>query len=221
MNLKNIALFVVFAFFGLTINAQSLASFGLKGKVKSIHEEYKNCYSRNGKAQTKDCSILTSKKQFTKEGYLSDYKDSLGPGDITREKVETPDGWLETVYNNEDGSKIKKGEHYYNKDNLMLRTISFNDIGSVFSRTEYFHDENGQTTKWEKTYNLNGVKEKRISFFDEYGSFSGFEIYIDDVLTDNEKFNITYEFDEKGNWIQSTVITEFSTDIQNRKITYY
>ena len=103
----------------------------------------------------------------------------------------------------------------------MLRTISFDDIGSVFSRTEYFHDENGQTTKWEKTYNLNDVKEKRISFFDEYGSFSGFEIYIDDVLTDNEKFNITYEFDEKGNWIQSTVITEFSTDIQNRKITYY
>src|SRR5690606_1082278 len=141
-------------------------------------------------------------------------------GNITREKVETPTGWLETVYNNEDGLKIKFAEDYYNNEDLMLESISYQS-DTVFNITKYFYDEMGRKTKCERYSDLNGVKEKTISFFDEYGSFSGFEIYRDDVLSDQGKFNITYEFDEKGNWVQSTVITEFSTDIHNRTITYY
>lgn len=218
--MKNIALIFFFVFFGLNLNAQSLQSFGLKGNVKLIQEELKMCSNKYGKAQTKDCSILTSEKQFTKEGYLSDYKDSLGSGNITREKVETSIGWLETVYYTEDGLKIKFAENYYNKEDLMLKSISYHsDV--VFNITNYFYNEMGRKTKKEEIAYIEDVREKTISFFDEYGSFSSFEIYRDGVLSDQGKFDITYEFDEKGNWVQSTVITEFSTDIHNRTITYY
>ena len=217
--MKSVYIFIACVFFSYS-NAQSLQSFGLKGKVKSIQEELKMCSNKNGKAQTKDCSTLTSEKQFTKEGYLSDYKDSLGSENITREKVETPNGWLETVYNNEDGLKIKIGEHYYNKEDLMLKSISYQN-DTVFNITNYFYNEMRRKTKKEKIAYIGGVREKTISFFDEYGSFSSFEIYRDGVLSDQGKFDITYEFDEEGNWVQSTVITEFSTDIHNRTITYY
>lgn len=220
MDMKNITLIFSFAFFGLNLNAQSLESFGLKGNVKTLQEELKMCSNRNGKAQTKDCSTLTGEKQFTKEGYLSDYKDSFKIEGIIREKVETPNGWLETVYNNEDGLKIKLGEHYYNKEDLMLETISYQS-DTVFNITNYFYDEVGRKTKWERYSDLNGVKEKTISFFDEYGSFSGLEMYSDNVLYKKEEFDIKYQFDEKGNWVKSIVITEFSTDIHDRTITYY
>lgn len=219
--MKNSVLIVVLLFFGFSINAQSLASYGLKGQVKSIQEELKICDNRYGKPQTKDCNTLTSEKNFTKEGYLSDYKDSLGSGNITREKVETPKGWLETVYKNEDGLKIKLAEHTYNKDNLMLKTISFDESGSIFSTTEYFYDEKGRNTKWERISDLNGVTEKRISFFDEFGSFSSVEMYTDDVLHTKENFDIQYKFDEQGNWVEAITFTDFSTDIQTRTIAYY
>jgi len=217
--MKGLYIFMACVLFS-NLNAQSLESFGLKGNVKTLQEELKICSNKYGKPQTKDCSTSTSEKQFTKEGYLSDYKDSFKIEGIIREKVETPNGWLETVYNNEDGLKIKLGEHYYNKEDLMLETISYQS-DTVFNITNYFYDEVGRKTKWERYSDLNGVKEKTISFFDEYGSFSSFEIYRDEVLSDQAKFDITYKFDEKGNWVKSIVITEFSTDIHNRTITYY
>lgn len=217
--MKSVYIFIACVFFSYS-NAQRLESFGLKGKVKSIQDEFKMCSNKCGKTQTKDCSILTSEKRFTKEGYLSDYKDSLGSGSVTREKVETPNGWLETVYNNEDGLKIKIGEHYYNKEDLMLNSISY-QRDTVFNFTKYLYDEMGRKTKKEEIAYIKGVREKTISFFDKYGSFSSFEIYRDDVLSDQGKFDITYEFDEKGNWVQSIVTTEFSTNIHKRTITYY
>lgn len=218
--MKGLYIFIACVLFS-NLNAQSLESFGLKGNVKTLQEELKMCSNRNGKAQTKDCSTLTGEKRFTKEGYLSDYKDSLGSGNITREKVETSTGWLETVYNNEDGLKIKFAENYYNKEDLITQTLSIDEQSTVNRVTEYFYDEVGRKTKKEEIAHIDGVKEKTISFFDEYGSFSSFEIYRDEVLSDQGTFNITYEFDEKGNWVKSIVITEFSTDIHNRTITYY
>ncbi len=219
--MKNIAFILVTVFFGFGINAQSLQSFGLKGNVKSIAEELKICSNRYGKAQTKDCSSLTSEKQFTKEGYLLENKNSLEFEGITREKVEIPTGWLETVYIEEDGLKIKIGEDYYNKENLITKTFFVNESGAVDRVKEYFYDEKGIKIKTEEVAHVDDVKEKTIFFYDEYGSFSGFEIYRDDVLSDQGKFDVTYELDEKGNWVQSIVITEFSTDIHNRTITYY
>ena len=216
--MKHIVLVVMF--FGLYLNAQSLESFGLKGNVKSIQEELKICSHNYGKAQNKDCSIVTSEKQFNKKGSLLQHKDSFKIESIIREKVETPNGWLETVYNNEDGLKIKIGEHYYNKEDLMLNSISY-QRDTVFNFTKYFYDEKGRKTKKEEIAYIEGVREKTISFFDEYGSFSSFEIYRDGVLSDKGKFDIQYQFDENGNWIQSIVTTEYSTDIHNRTITYY
>lgn len=218
--MKGLLLFVTFGVFA-NLNAQSLESFSLKGNVKSLQEELKICSNRYGKPQTKDCSTFTSEKQFTKEGNLLDYRDSLGSANITREKVEIPTGWLETVYKVEDGLKIKLGEHYYNKENLITQSLSFDEKGIVNRVKEFFYDEKGKKIKWEEVSEFNGVKEKTISFFDEYGSFSSFEIYHDDKLSDQGKFNVTYKFDENENWVESIVITEFSTDIHTRKITYY
>lgn len=219
--MKNSVLILVLLFFGYNLNAQSLASFGLKGKVKSLQEELRICSSRYGKAQTKDCETLTSETQFTKEGYLSDYKDSFKIKGVTREKAATPAGTLEIVFKEEDGVKIKKAEHYYNKDNLMLKTISFDESGAVFSVTDYFYNDKGQKTKWERTYNFDGVKEKNITFFDEFGSISGIEMYTNDILSTKENFDIQYKFDEQGNWVESITVTAFSTDIQTRTIAYY
>lgn len=83
--MKNSVLIFFFVFFGLNLNAQSLQSFGLKGNVKLIQEELKMYSNKYGKTQTKDCSILTSEKQFNEKGYLLEYKDSFKIEGITRE----------------------------------------------------------------------------------------------------------------------------------------
>lgn len=218
--MKNIVLFVMF--FGLNLNAQSLESFGLKGKVKSIQEELKMCSHNYGKAQTKDCSSLTSEKQFTKEGYLLEFKNSPNHDSVTRKKVETPTGWLETIYNEENDTTIKIAENYYDKNNLMYKRISFDESGAILNTTEYFHNSTGMLMRMErKTLNDDGVTEKAVSFFNEYGTFCGVAIYLDEELNKKYEFNIQYQFDEIGNWVQSIVTTEFSTNIHNRTITYY
>ena len=218
--MKNIVLVVMF--FGLNLNAQSLESFGLKGKVKSIQEELKMCSHNYGKAQTKDCSSLTSEKQFTKQGYLLEFKNSPKYDRATRKKEKTSTGWLETVYNNEDSKIIKLAEFYYDKKDLMYKTISYDESGAILNTTEYFHNSTGMLMRMErKTLNDDGVTEKAVSFFNEYGTFCGVAIYLDEELNKKYEFNIQYEFDEIGNWVQSIVTTEFSTDIHSRTITYY
>lgn len=221
MCMKNIVLILVLILFGLSLKAQSLESLGLKGEVKSIQEELLMCSHKYGKAQTKDCSSLTSEKQFTKERYLLKNKKSLDFDCITREKVETSSGWLETVYNNEDGLKIKFAENHYDKKDLMYKTVSY-EAGEIFNTTEYFYNNVRMLIRMERNaLNYDGVSEKAVSFFNEYGTFCGLEFYLDNKLDEKYEFDIQYEFDEKGNWVQSTVITEFSTDIHNRVITYY
>lgn len=218
--MKNIVLVVMF--FGLNLNAQSLESFGLKGKVKSIQEELKMCSHNYGKAQTKDCSSLTNEKQFTKEGYLLEFKNSPKYDRVTRKKEKTSTGWLETIYNEENDTTIKIAENYYDKNNLMYKRISFDESGAILNTTEYFHNSTGMLMRMErKTLNDDGVTEKAVSFFNEYGTFCGVAIYLDEELNKKYEFNIQYEFDEIGNWIQSIVTTEFSTDIHSRTITYY
>lgn len=218
--MKNIVLVVMF--FGLNLNAQSLESFGLKGKVKSIQEELKMCSHNYGKAQIKDCSSLTSEKQFTKEGYLLEYKDSLKIEGVTRKKEKTSTGWLETVYNNEDSKTIKLAENYYDKKDLMYKTISYDESGEIFNTTEYFHNDAMMLIRLERnTLNDEGFAEKAVSFFDQYGTFCGLEFYLDNKLNEKYQFDIQYQFDEIGNWVQSIVTTEFSTNIHNRTITYY
>lgn len=217
--MKNIVLVVMF--FGLNLNAQSLESFGLKGKVKSIQEELKMCSHNYGKAQTKDCSSLTNEKQFTKEGYLLEFKNSPKYDLVTRKKEKTSTGWLETVYNNEDSKTIKLAEFYYNTDNLITKTFFVDENVALDRVKEYFYDNKGIKTKTEEVTYIDDIKEKTIIFYDEYGNFSGFEIYRDDVLSDQGKFDIQYQFDEKGNWVQLIVTTEFSTNIHKRTITYY
>ena len=75
MFMKNIVLFVMF--FGLNLNAQSLESFGLKGNVKSIQEEYKRCSKSNSDA---DCFPLSSEMKFSKEkpNIIVEYKNNSG-----------------------------------------------------------------------------------------------------------------------------------------------
>lgn len=204
--MKHIVLVVMF--FGLHLNAQSLESFGLKGNVESIHEELKMCSHNYGKAQTKDCSSLTSEKQFTKEGYLLQLKNLLERDNVTRKKVETPTGWLETIYNEENDSTIKIAENYYDKNNLMYKRISFDESGAILNTTEYFHNSTGMLMRMErKTLNDDGFAEKAVSFFNEYGTFCGVAIYLDDELDKKYEFDIQYQFDEKGNWIQSGSIS--------------
>lgn len=216
--MKNIVLILVLILFGLSLKAQSLQSFGLKGKVKSIQEELLMCSHKYGKAQTNDCSSLTSEKQFSTDGYFVEKEREVEV--ITREKKDTPSGFIETVYKKEKDLKIKLRENYYNKENLMLNSISYQS-DTIFNLTKYFYDEMGRKTKKEEIAYIEGVREKTISFFDEYETFCGFEIYRNEVLSDQGKFDVKYEFDEKGNWIQSIVITEFSTDIHKRTFTYY
>lgn len=218
--MKHIVLVVMF--FGLHLNAQSLESFGLKGNVKSIHEELKICNHKYGNEQTTACSTSTSEKKFTKTGDLLQLKNPLERDNVTRKKVETPTGWLETIYNEENDTTIKIAENYYDKNNLMYKRISFDESGAILNTTEYFHNSTGMLMRMErKTLNDDGVTEKAVSFFNEYGTFCGVAIYLDEELNKKYEFNIQYEFDEIGNWIQSIVTTEFSTDIHSRTITYY
>ena len=218
--MKHIVLVVMF--FGLHLNAQSLESFGLKGNVKSIHEELKICNHKYGNEQTTACSTSTSEKKFTKTGDLLQLKNPLERDNVTRKKVETPTGWLETIYNEENDTTIKIAENYYDKNNLMYKRISFDESGAILNTTEYFHISTGMLMRMERnTLNDDGVTEKAVNFFDQYGTFCGLEFYLDNKLNEKYEFDIQYQFDEIGNWIQSIVTTEFSTDIHSRTITYY
>ena len=218
--MKGLYLYIACVSFS-NLSAQSLEHFGLKGNVKTLQEELKICSNLYGKTQTKDCSSLTSEKQFTKDGYLVDYKDSWGFVSTTREKVETPTGWLETVFKEDNGVKRKWSENYYDKQNVINKTIDFDKLENVSRITNYFYNEAGRIIKMERVSHFNTIEEKAISYFDEYGMFNAAEMYENDKLISREEFVLEYKFDEKGNWVQSTVISQFSTDIHNRKITYY
>ena len=204
-------------FFGLNLNAQSLESFGLKGNVKSIQEEYKRCSKSNSDA---DCFPLSSEMKFSKDGYL--LKNSLEFDGISREKKESPTGWLETVYREEDSLTIKLAENYYDKKDLMYKTISYDEFGDVFNTTQYFYNDVRMLIRMERnTLNYDGVREKAVSFFNEYGTLCGVEFYLDNKLDEKYEFDIQYKFDETGNWIYYDVDDKFSKSVLTRTITYY
>lgn len=217
MFMKNIVLFVMF--FGLNLNAQSLESFGLKGNVKSIQEEYKRCSKSNSDA---DCFPLSSEMKFSEDGYLLKNKNSLEFDGISREKKESPTGWLETVYREEDSLTIKLAENYYDKKDLMYKTISYDEFGDVFNTTQYFYNDVRMLIRMERnTLNYDGVREKAVSFFNEYGTLCGVEFYLDNKLDEKYEFDIQYKFDETGNWIYYDVDDKFSKTVFTRTITYY
>jgi len=215
--MKNIVLVIMF--FGLNLNAQSLESFGLKGNVKSIQEEYKRCSKSDIDA---DCFPLSSEMKFSKDGYLLKNKNSLEFDGISREKKESPTGWLETVYREEDSITIKLAENYYDKKDLMYKTISYDESGEVFITTQYFYNDVRMLIRMERnTLNYDGVKERAVSFFNEYGTFCGLEFYLDNKLDEKYEFDIQYEFDETGNWVYYYVVDKFNKSVFTRTITYY
>lgn|SRR5690554_75568 len=219
MCMKNIAFILVTVFFCFGIKAQSLQSFGLKGNVKSIQEEYKRCSKSDIDA---DCFPLSSEMEFSKDGYLLKNKNSLEFDGISRKKKETPTGWLETVYKEEDSITIKFAENYYDKKDLVYKTITYDESGGIFNTTEYFYNEVKMLIRMERNLlNNSGVIEKAVSFFNEYGTFSGVEFYLDDKLDEKYEFDIQYKFDETGNWVYYDVVDKFNKSVFTRTITYY
>lgn len=221
MCVRNIVLILVSILFSFTLKAQSLQSFGLKGKVKSIQQELKICPNRNGKAQTKECTSSTSEKQFSEDGFFIENENTLKNNGLIREKKEISTGILQTIYKEEDGIKRKWFEQYYNKEGVIFKAISFNDLHEVFSVYEYFYDDKGKMISSINEVNLNGIKERRVSYYDNYGTFYATEIYHNGEFHERNDFIVEYKFDKEGNWIYSYIDDKFCRYTYNRTITYY
>lgn len=218
--MKAVFVIILIVFFS-NLHAQSLESFGLKGKVKSIQQELKICSSKYGKAQTKDCSTSTSEKQFSENGFFIENENALKDNGLIRERKEISTGILQTIYKEEDGITRKWFEQYYNKEGLIFKAIAFNDSNEVFSVYEYFYDDKGKIISSINQLELNGIKERRVSYYDNYGTFYAAEIYHNGELHERNDFILEYKFDKEGNWIYSYVDDHFSRYIYNRTITYY
>lgn len=206
-----------------TVQAQNLDHFGLKGEVKCVKDEYYQCSESQLKKSKdpKDCFSLQSEMEFTKDGFYIDNENKLLDDGFTRKKEKIATGYLETVFKEEDGVKRNWSENYYDKQNVINKTISYNEEGDVFIVTNYFYNENGKKTKMIRELKFKDKEQTAISYFDEYGTFNAAEMYENDELISREEFVLEYKFDEKGNWIYNSVATDFGTSFVTREIAYY
>ena len=174
------------------------------GNLEST-EKYK--YDKKGNKIEK-VTIEDNKITIT-EKYIYDSKENL----IEIQSV-IPDGiitYAEKFIYNSDNLLTKKIEVFYNDDSSTSETIcNYNEKGQI----KEVNNQNSNSIAIKYIYDNNGEQTKQINYHDD-GTPSG------------DTFETTIKYDDKGNWINKSIIgkSEWSkkseVKIEEREIVYY
>ena len=218
--MKSIFLVITCVFFG-NLNAQSLASFGLKGKVKSLEQEYEKCPRVALVGSDINCYEQKETLYFDKKGkqtYLVPQKEAVNS--YVSEKNENKDGYVITKYLDNNGKRTRYFEEYYNKKGLQVKIISYHADGEITNIWEYFYDKKGRKTENKSSNIWNGTTTVYHNWFNEYGDITARKEFRNNELINEETFDIKYTFDKKGNWTSKLIEGEYS-EFYKRTILYY
>lgn len=218
--MKSVFLVITCVFFG-NVNAQSLASFGLKGQVKSLEQEYEKCPRVALVGSDINCYEQKETLYFDKKGkqtYLVPQKEAVNS--YVSEKNENKDGYVITKYLDNNGKRTKYFEEYYNKKGLQVKIISYHADGEITNIWEYFYDKKGRKTENKSSNIWNGTTTVYHNWFNEYGDITARKEFRNNELINEETFDIKYTFDKKGNWTSKLIEGEYS-EFYKRTILYY
>lgn len=218
--MKSVFLVITCVFFG-NLNAQSLASFGLKGKVKSLEQEYEKCPRVALVGSDINCYEQKETLYFDEKGkqtYLVPQKEAINS--YVSEKNENDDGYVITKYLDNNGKRTKYFEEYYNKKGLQVKIISYHADGEITNIWEYFYDKKGRKTENKSSNIWNGTTTVYHNWFNEYGDITARKEFRNNELINEETFDIKYTFDKKGNWTSKLIEGEYS-EFYKRTILYY
>lgn len=218
--MKSVFLVITCVFFG-NVNAQSLASFGLKGKVKSLEQEYEKCPRVALVGSDINCYEQKETLYFDKKGkqtYLVPQKEAVNS--YVSEKNENKDGYVITKYLYNNRKRTRYFEEYYNKKGLQVKIISYHADGEITNIWEYFYDKKGRKTENKSSNIWNGTTTVYHNWFNEYGDITARKEFRNNELINEETFDIKYTFDKKGNWTSKLIKGEYS-EFYKRTILYY
>lgn len=219
--------------FRVSYNEQNLPAryeeFNTEGKLK---ECYERTYSENGlvKAERKmgGNRLLVMESEYV-------YENPKESKSLKEQRVYDAEKKLLFVNSymrnkNKDVSAVRRTdgngrqtysyEYYYDEDNNLIREVVVNPQMRRQSETEYGYDEHGRKIS-EIVYNGEG-KMVRHSDYTYNGQGLVSSLVSSVPGGEMQRYDLEYEYDEKGNWIKQTIIKEnlVPSTIVIRKITY-
>ena len=205
--------------FNFGLKAQSLQSFGLKGKVKSIHESCNEC-SKDVNNE-KQCLFHEMSYLFTNQGEYVKPEEKVLKGEYLREKKDTANGVVVSKFKKVYDVVLKYCDQFYDTKDLLLKIVYYDNEGKVKEEYNSFYTKDNVREKVIHISYENGLTKTIIRYYDEYGNFSGDETYQYNKLVEKREFEMKYELDKFGNWIYKYVNNGTHTLIHNREIIYY
>lgn len=206
--------------FTSAVFSQTTNELGLKGKVKSVVENYQKCPMVAVKGSTFKCNERTSTYEFNKDGTQITSEQKSIPNQYITEKIITKEGYTVVKYLEWDDEKRKHFEEFYNIKGLLLKILNFHADGEITNIWEYVYNKKGLKTEQKVTNFWNNTKTVYHHWFNKYGDIVLSKEYKNDVLVNEESFEINYSFDKKGNWITKYLSGDYN-ETYKREIQYY
>lgn len=199
---------------------ESTKELSLKGKVKRIDELYEKCPTVGLAGSNIICPQQRNVYEFDTKGNAILEVGKQVSTDYIVEKTKTKEGYVLTKYLEWNGVKRKHFEEYYTKKHVQTKILNFHNDGDLMNIWEFFYDKKGRKTEQKVTNIWNNNTNVYDHFFNEYGDIILSKFYENGKLVKEEKHDIIYKFDEKGNWVSKTIKGEF-VEFYIRTILYY
>ncbi len=207
--------------FALQLFSQNTTQLYLKGKVKSIHETYQKCPTVALEGSTFKCLEKDTFFTFDKKGNAIGLNaQNTNFDNYIVVKTSTDQGYKITEYLIWDGVKRKHFEEYYNKKGNKIKVIGFHNDGEITNIWEYIFTKKGEKVEEISTSFWNGNTKMYHYFYNAQGDVALCKHYENGKIIKEEKFEIKYTFDKKGNWLTKTIQAEYNESYK-RTIEYY
>ena len=197
-----------FLFSQNSLDYTDLENEGLKGKVKSVKQQFYDAHDSSGKM------VLYPQKSSWGDNYIQKY-DSKG-NETDKIEYSLNDTFLiKFFYKYDDKGNLieilttsKPNDSYrrivckYNEKNKCVEEARFSEGGEVYSKYTYKYDEKGNNTNENYFDYLDSTSNYTAIF--KYNTEGIFESYQEFDWEKKIRVDITYKLDEKGEITEST-----------------